>query len=312
MAVALEDFITEREPFLGDDETDTDLLAVEALIARVPAAGLRVSGLLALEVGRGHVVEEDVVLDGKELPQAFLEMGLDLVLQHDELVERAVQTVVVDVLLADAQEIGERTLLIEALGDGELARRLTEAGGDQHLGQPGSRDLGRPPGERILLAALRQEPVKELAELEPLHELDGEPDVAKAAAPLQAHLADINLDVFWGRLVKEARLVRRAAFGRRLRLKPAADVHVTEVGNHMMARAPLGADTLNERPVFVPLAVLADCDLAEEHADEYTTADPRSARVLVFTTWHLPSGLASPAPDRRKLFLNRAIVSNMG
>jgi hypothetical protein len=61
--------VDDRKAVAVDHEGDHDLLAVRSMIARVAALGLGVAGTLALEIGRGEIVEID---RGVEVEQTAL------------------------------------------------------------------------------------------------------------------------------------------------------------------------------------------------------------------------------------------------
>jgi hypothetical protein len=65
--VAGEHLVAQREAVEGHHQSDADLLAVGAVIAAVAALRQRVGLRLALEVGAGHVVQQHLVVDRKQL-----------------------------------------------------------------------------------------------------------------------------------------------------------------------------------------------------------------------------------------------------
>ncbi len=71
MDIAGEDFIAEWETVKGHNERDADLLAVGSMIAGVTALGQWIGLRLALEIGAGHVIEQDFVLNRKQLAAAL-------------------------------------------------------------------------------------------------------------------------------------------------------------------------------------------------------------------------------------------------
>ena len=96
MGVAGEHFVAQREAIEGDHQSDAHLLAVGTVIARVAALGLRIGGRLAFEVGRGDVVEQHFVVDREQLADAFGQMRLERRFMRQQLIERAIQPVLVD------------------------------------------------------------------------------------------------------------------------------------------------------------------------------------------------------------------------
>ena len=49
-----------------------------------------------LEVGARHVIQEQVIVDRKQLPQALAEVVLDIGLVPHEMIEQALQPIIVD------------------------------------------------------------------------------------------------------------------------------------------------------------------------------------------------------------------------
>ena len=143
-----------------------------------------------------------------------------------------------------------------------------EAGDDQDFRQTGPGNLRRPAHGAFLcsIRTLRKEAVQEFTQAKLLQELQGKPDVAKAAGSLNADLADIDLDPFGFSLIEEGLLDRGISFGRVLDFESSCFIHVSNIGDDAMARTTLGPYRLHERPVVVPLAAFVDRDLAEEHA----------------------------------------------
>src|SRR6185312_2951047 len=72
--IAIEDFISQRQPLGCDDQPDTDLFAIRALVAAVAALGLRVARTLAFKVSAGDVIQQELEALAKEAFVALLEM----------------------------------------------------------------------------------------------------------------------------------------------------------------------------------------------------------------------------------------------
>ena len=125
------------------------------MVAAVAALGQRVGLRLAFEVGAGHVVQQQVVLELEQLAQPALEMGLQLLLVRQQAVQRAIQAIVVDRLGRHAQQVVQRRAAIPMLGDVQLARRLA---------QPGDHQDRRHRRPRHPLAAARQRLATQLVE----------------------------------------------------------------------------------------------------------------------------------------------------
>src|SRR5437667_346428 len=66
--VAGEQLVAQRHALTGDDQGQADLAAVGPMIAAVPALGERVTRRGAFEVRARYVVEEQIVVQGEQLP----------------------------------------------------------------------------------------------------------------------------------------------------------------------------------------------------------------------------------------------------
>ena len=155
------------------------------MIAAVAAGGQRVRRGQALEVRARDVVEEQVVLEGEELPEARAQVLLDRRLVRQEPIQRPVQAIVVDPRGGHPEQILERRRAVPVLRDVQLTRRLTQARDHQHR-----RHLG--PWDR--LPARRQERGAQLLEAQRPPQRPAEPDIAKRASPLDADSLEPHRD----------------------------------------------------------------------------------------------------------------------
>jgi hypothetical protein len=121
-AISVEHFVPERDAFARDDERDAHLFAVRPVVSAVPALRHRIAERLPLEVRAGHVVEEQVVRDRKQLAESLLEVHLKRTLVWQEMIECAVQAVIVDAIGTHAEQVVERRLPIPILRDVQLTR----------------------------------------------------------------------------------------------------------------------------------------------------------------------------------------------
>jgi hypothetical protein len=98
------------------------------MIAGIAALRLRVCFRLAFEIGAGDVVEQHVVVDREQLAAALGQMRFQRLLVHQQAIERAIEPVLVDRLVAELQQVAKRRAAIPVLGDVQLARRFTQPG----------------------------------------------------------------------------------------------------------------------------------------------------------------------------------------
>ena len=105
LAVAVEDFVGLRKPVAVQDQPDDDLLAVGAVIARVPALRLRIVRAPAFEVGGRQVVQVDRVV---EVEQRALARGQRL-LDHRTLPMQSIE-VAIQRLVTERAEVGRKDI----------------------------------------------------------------------------------------------------------------------------------------------------------------------------------------------------------
>ena len=75
------------------------------MIARVAALRLRVGFCLALKIGARDVVEQHLVLDCEQLAAALRQMRFEVRLVREQMIEAAVEAILVDLLVAELQQI---------------------------------------------------------------------------------------------------------------------------------------------------------------------------------------------------------------
>ena len=80
MSIAGEHFVADRKAVEGHDKRDADLLAIRAMIAGVAAPRQRIGFRLAVEVGARDVVQQHLVLNGKQLSAALGQMRFNRLL----------------------------------------------------------------------------------------------------------------------------------------------------------------------------------------------------------------------------------------
>ena len=124
MGVAGEHLIAERKAVERHDKGDQDLFAVGAMIAGVAALRLRVRFRLALEIGAGDVIEQHVVLNRKQLSASRRQMRLKGRLVREQAIKPTIEPILVDLLIAELQQVAKRRAAIPVLGNVQLARRL--------------------------------------------------------------------------------------------------------------------------------------------------------------------------------------------
>lgn len=76
MSIAGEHFVAQRNSLAADNQADTDLETVGTLVARVPVLRQRIGATLPFEISARDVVEKQIVVEVKQIPQAILEVFL--------------------------------------------------------------------------------------------------------------------------------------------------------------------------------------------------------------------------------------------
>jgi len=91
------------------------------------ALGERIGRRFTLEIRARHVVEQQVVIEREQLAQALLQMRLERLLVWQQLVERAIEAVIVHPLLRHSQQIRQRRAPVPVLGNVQPARWLAQS-----------------------------------------------------------------------------------------------------------------------------------------------------------------------------------------
>ena len=153
------------------------------MIAGVTALGLRVAFRLTLEIRARHVVEQHFVLDREQLAAALRQMRFEGLLVREQMIETAIEAVLVDLLVAKLQQIAKRRAAIPILGNVQLARRLAEPRRNQH---------GRHLRPADALLARRKQLLAQILKPHPAPQGKREIDIAKLTRTLDADALQPN------------------------------------------------------------------------------------------------------------------------
>ena len=173
LLVAGEGFVRQRKAFARHHQGQHDLLAIAALVARVAASGHFVGLHQALEVTAGEIVEQEFVIELEQLTEMLFQIVLDAELTSDQAVESAIETILGDDGVGDAEQIFESGRGVPMFGEGEFAARLAEPIDDFD-----GDDVGGP--HRLL--SLRHMAVDDRVEAEHVPKPAGQVDVAEGAS----------------------------------------------------------------------------------------------------------------------------------
>ena len=80
-------------------------LQIGAMIAGIAAACLRIGLGLALEISACYVIEQHLILDRKQLAAALRQMRFEFGLVCEQMIEPAVEPILVDLLVPELQQI---------------------------------------------------------------------------------------------------------------------------------------------------------------------------------------------------------------
>jgi len=255
-----EEFVPERDAAPGHDQRNAHLLAVRPVIAAVAPRGQRVARRQPLEVRARHVVEQQVVRQGEELPQALPQVLLDRGFVRQESIQRAVEAMVIDPLGRDPQQVLERGRPIPVLGDVQLARGLTQPGDHRHRGH-------LRPGDRF--AAPRQERGAEVVEPQGPPQRPPQPHLAERPRALDADPIEADRDrvLRGGGCLEELPLI--GAPGDRLRQPPGAHaplaVELAEVRGGLLHHLPPAPHRAHQPPVRVRPSTLPHHRVPQVH-----------------------------------------------
>jgi hypothetical protein len=133
LGIARADLMGDREAVALDDEADHHWLAVRAVVARIATFGFVVGRGLALEIGRGQVVEIDRAVEIEPAAFALDERGLNGGAMEMELVEDAVERVLGHVIKTGAEDISQGSAA-DPLWNGMLGGRLDQPVEDHRAG----------------------------------------------------------------------------------------------------------------------------------------------------------------------------------
>ena len=266
--VAGEGLMGQGKAVAGDDEGDDNLLAIAAMVAGVAAPGEFVFLGKAFEVTAGQVVEQQVVIELKERAEALLEIVLDGDLSFEQAVERAIEAVLGDGFVGNAQEIVERGGGVPVLGQSEFAAGLAQAIDDLD-----GDDVGG--GDRLL--ALRDVAFDDAIEADILPQPACQPDIAEAPRVGPADFADAdahNVGIVgqWDVLVvgEKSKLLGIAlAIVKDNGALPAAFfvvIEIAQMGNNALPRPGIGANAFDEGKVGMHLAILGPAIASEKHS----------------------------------------------
>ncbi len=258
------------------------LLAVRPAIAAVPAPGQRVAFSQPLEVRRRHVVQQQVVVDLEQLPEPGSDVPLHGILVRQDLVQRPVQSLLVDLVHRHPEQVVQRRLAVPVLRDMQLARRLREPG--QHQ----DRRHRRP---RHLLPTGLDQLLEQHVKPQRPPQQPSQPDIAKLPRTLEPYPPQLDRHRL-GRLLLRIEQARhrgtRSAdvLGQGARLRPSRSVQLAQCRHRLLPHTPTHAHAAHQTPVHVRLAVLAHRRMTQVHALPSPILCTARERRIKRVGWH--------------------------
>ena len=277
--VAGEQLVAQRHALTGDDQGQADLAAVGPMIAAVPALGERVTRRGAFEVRARYVVEEQIVVQGEQLPQPLDQVLFQRRLVGKEAIQRPIAPIVVDQGGGQREQVLKRGAPVPIFRDVQLARGLAQPGEDKdgRHGRPGH--VG---------AARGQQPLQQRVQLQGAPQRPAEPDIAKAAPAFQAEAIqpDWNRRRVRGERFKQLRLLPSPGdrAGQGAGVRPALRVQLAEMRHRLLPDLPSDPHRAHQPPVGVRLAVLHARRVAQVHYSAYPPSRAAKSMNLVGTT----------------------------
>jgi hypothetical protein len=119
-AVAGKHLEAERQALRRADQADADLFVAAALVARVAALGLGIAPGLTFKIRARHIVEQKLETHAEPLAVTRHEVSAQRVLMRAEVIERAVEPVVVDRGGVHAEQVVQRGGFMPMLGHAEF------------------------------------------------------------------------------------------------------------------------------------------------------------------------------------------------
>src|SRR5262245_14717966 len=288
VGVAGEHFVAQGKTIEGHDESDAHLLAVGPMIPGVAALRQRVGFGLAFEIRARDIIEQYVVLDRKQLAAALRQMRFKGRLVHEQMIEAAIKAILVDLPIAELQQIAKCRAPVPILGNVQLARRLAEPRRHQHA-------CHRRPGNAFL--AHRKQSLAQLLKARPTPQRKRQIHIAELAGaldanPLQAHR---NRQMF-AAIIEQWRLLGSTDQSARKnsRLNASVLIELTQMRHRLLDDASPDAHAAYQAPIAMNLSVLLANRVAQVHAPSEPRPQPKKIPKVVTTRSNHPRAPSNP------------------
>src|SRR3979411_71241 len=266
MSIAGKHFVTQREAIEGHHERDAHLLAVGTMITRIAALRLWVRRGLALKICARHIIEQHLVLDCKQFSAALRQMRLKIGFGRQQMIETAIKAILVDLLVAELQQIAKRRAAIPIFRNVQLARWLTKPRRDQHSCHLRPRDALLADRQQSLAQILKSRSAPQGKRK--IH--IAEPTRAFDAKALQPHRYRQALAA----VIEKTRLLRSPdqPTRQRPRLYATLLIKFTQMSYRLLNNPTTNTNAAHQAPIAVDHPVLLTSRMAQIHA-------PKSIRL---------------------------------
>src|ERR1700756_2956217 len=288
VGIAGEHLVAQWKAVEGHDQRDAHLLAVWAMVAGIAALGLRVAFRLALKIGARDIVEQHLVLNCKQLSATLRQMCFEGGLVRKQMIKGAVQTVLVDLRVAELQQIAERRPTVPIRGNVQLARRLAEPGRHQN-----SRHLR--PGDTF--QAHWQQLPAQLLKASSAPECERQVHIAKLTRAFDANaLQTYRHRQIFAAVFEQLRLLGSAyqLARQRLCLNTTAFIEFAKLRHCLLNDAPPDTNAANQAPITVNLAILPANRVAQIHAPSQLEPPQKKIPKVVTTGLNRPFATTNP------------------
>lgn len=282
VGVASEHLIAQGEAVERHHKGNAHLRAVGTMIARIAALRLRVRFRLAFKIGARDIVEQHVVLDREQLAAPLGQMRLHRRLVREQAIKPAIEPILVDLLIAELQQIAKRRAAIPVLGDVQLAAWLAQSSRHQHRRHLRPRDA---------FPAHRKQSPAQLLKPHPAPQGERQVNVAKLPRALDANALQANgRRHMFAAVMEQRRVFRRAdqPARQRARLHPSVLVEFAKMRDRLLDHPRPNTNAAHQTPIAMNLPVLPANRVAQVHAPSEPTAAQEKIPKVVTTRSTLP------------------------
>ncbi len=230
------------------------------MIAGIAALRLRVRVCLAFKISACDIVEQHFVLDGEKLSATLRQMRFEGSLVREQMIEPAVEPILVDLLIAELEQIAKRGAAIPVPGNVQFARRLAASQAPPPSSPrrcvPGPSEAGACTTPRALPHATRRAP--------DTHRQTGASARCECPStePARQRLAAV---------IEQRRFFRNADQPARPRAPRSVHAHRARQDARLLDHPPSDPNAAHQRPIAMNFPVLPANRVAQIHAPSEPT-----------------------------------------